>query len=213
MTAPRKPLVVCFDLGGVLVRICRSWAQGCAAAEIDPDRGWKPIDSEGAHHEAIEAYTVGAIDDDAFFLQLEQSSGGVYSAAEFRRLHTAWILGVYEGTESLLDDLRGSGVTITCLSNTNAAHWRQMADWQVLTLLDHRLASHELGCAKPGSEIYTIFSKTLEIEPSDIVFFDDLAENVGAARAMGWDAVPIDYTGDTASQMRQALASRGVVGV
>jgi len=88
-----------------------------------------------------------------------------------------------------------------------------MADWQVLTLLDHRLASHELGCAKPGSEIYTIFSKTLEIEPSDIVFFDDLAENVGAARAMGWDAVPIDYTGDTASQMRQALASRGVVGV
>ena len=29
-------MVICFDLGGVLVRICRDWNEGCAAAGIDP---------------------------------------------------------------------------------------------------------------------------------------------------------------------------------
>ena len=33
MTTPIS--LVCFDLGGVVVRICRSWAEGCAEAGLD----------------------------------------------------------------------------------------------------------------------------------------------------------------------------------
>ena len=32
------PSLVCFDLGGVVIRICRSWEEGCAAAGL-PLRG------------------------------------------------------------------------------------------------------------------------------------------------------------------------------
>ncbi len=27
--------LVCFDLGGVVIRICRTWAEGCAAAGLE----------------------------------------------------------------------------------------------------------------------------------------------------------------------------------
>jgi len=211
MTTPHNPRVVCFDLGGVLVRICRSWEEGCAAAQIDPNRRWRPADSDGVHQKLVAAYTVGAIDDQTFFSQLEQSAGGVYCADEFRRIHEAWILGVYAGAEALLDDLRSAQVTTACLSNTNAAHWRHMADWRVLTALDHRFASHVLGCAKPAREIYTTFSQALGIGPSDIVFFDDMCENIDAAHELGWDAVHIDHTGDTTFQIRHVLIARGVL--
>ena len=30
-----KVKLVCFDLGGVVIRICRSWREGCAAAGLD----------------------------------------------------------------------------------------------------------------------------------------------------------------------------------
>ena len=46
----------------------------------------------------------------------------------------------------------------------------------------------------------------------DVLFIavDDLAENVDAARACGWDAVLVDHEGDTAAQVLAALRSRGV---
>ena len=27
-------MIVCFDIGGVLVRICRTWEEGCIAADV-----------------------------------------------------------------------------------------------------------------------------------------------------------------------------------
>jgi FMN phosphatase YigB (HAD superfamily) len=43
------------------------------------------------------------------------------------------------------------------------------------------------------------------------VFFDDLAENISAARACGWNAVHIDHTGDTAAQVLAGLRAHGAL--
>ena len=43
------------------------------------------------------------------------------------------------------------------------------------------------------------------------VFFDDLAENVSAARACGWNAVHIDHEGDTARQVMAGLRAHGAM--
>ena len=35
MSRKRAIKLVCFDLGGVVVRICQSWAEGCARAGVE----------------------------------------------------------------------------------------------------------------------------------------------------------------------------------
>lgn len=211
MSAGPGPLI-CFDLGGVLVRICRSWEEGLARAGLDAGRGWSPAASDGEHRRLVEAYTVGAIDDAAFFSGLERASGGAYSAEEFRAIHAAWIIGEYTGVADALLELRGAGLTLACLSNTNDAHWRTMLGWPALCALHHLHASHLMGVAKPDPAIYDRFARATGVAPGRIVFFDDLDENIAAARAAGWDAVRVDHTGDTAAQILGALAERGRLG-
>ena len=46
---------------------------------------------------------------------------------------------------------------------------------------------------------------------SDLVFFDDLPENVDAARACGWNAVQVDHAGDTAAQVLAGLRAQGAM--
>ena len=62
--------------------------------------------------------------------------------------------------------------------------------------LRHRHASHLLGLAKPDAAIYHAFAHQTGFSPNRIVFFDDLAENIQAARASGWNAHQIDHAGD-----------------
>jgi FMN phosphatase YigB (HAD superfamily) len=44
-----------------------------------------------------------------------------------------------------------------------------------------------------------------------ILFFDDRTENVEGARACGWTAELIDYTGDTADQLLDLLRQHAVI--
>jgi HAD superfamily hydrolase (TIGR01509 family) len=71
---------------------------------------------------------------------------------------------------------------------------------------------------KPEREIYAAFARATGFDgapgsrgrPAHIVFFDDLPENVAAARAAGWRAFRVDHSGDTAAQMTRALRGLGV---
>jgi HAD superfamily hydrolase (TIGR01509 family) len=220
--------VVCFDLGGVLVRICRTWADACARAAL-PARNAEHLASDGwrePRRRAGDRYQSGQLQCAAYFAELAAASDGLFSAAEFERLHHAWTLDHYPGALELVRALNAQpGVVTACLSNTNHAHWVRLAgadgknEYPAVAELRHQLASHLLGCAKPDARIYQLayakFSEatadqTAPLRPSDILFFDDLPENVHAARAAGWTAFPVDPSGDTVTQMRGLLASAGV---
>lgn len=215
--------VVCFDLGGVLVRICRSWAEACARAtlaERNPEwfagNVWKQL-----RRTVGDRYQCGLIDCDSYHAELAQQNGGAYTALELRRIHDAWTLEEYPGALELVQALNAlPSVSTACLSNTNHGHWVRLAnldgrsEYPSVLALRHRLASHLLGCAKPDPRIYELafstFAEGGRLQPSDVVFFDDLAENVSAARAAGWSAFLVDPSGDTAAQMRRALAGAGI---
>ena len=63
---------------------------------------------------------------------------------------------------------------------------------------------------KPDREIFKVFERTTGFAGSGIVFFDDIEENVLAARDAGWRAEHTDNTGDTAAQLREHLGWHGV---
>jgi FMN phosphatase YigB (HAD superfamily) len=68
-----------------------------------------------------------------------------------------------------------------------------------------------MGMAKPAPDIYRAFEKATGRRGPQILFFDDLAENVAAARALGWHAESIDGSRAPSEQMRAHLAAHGVL--
>ncbi|HMN40757.1 MAG TPA: HAD family phosphatase [Phycisphaerales bacterium] len=221
MTPP--PLIV-FDLGGVIVRICRSLKEAGERCGIDVrDEDITP--DKRAERRAIHAhYERGRLTCDAFFTAIAQTTGGRYTPAQFRAMHEAWIIDEYPGVSQLIDDLHAANIPTGVLSNTNASHWAQMqptpdpAPGRVIapkfptpSKPRHIHASHLLGLAKPDAAIYHEFARRTDFAPGSIIFFDDLADNVNAARAAGWQSHLIDHTADPAAQIRTYLAAQRIL--
>jgi len=203
--------VVCFDLGGVLVRICRSWEEGCAAAGLDVRIDAEQAKADPARLALVHELEVGAISPERFFRRIAETMRGLYTPEEIERVHNAWILGEYPGVVDLVRRLRVGPATLACLSNTNAPHWEVMRGYSALAELHHRLASHELACRKPDEAIFRAVESHLDARPEEVLFFDDTEENVDAARVAGWRAERVDHASDTAAQMIDHLRAYGVI--
>lgn len=212
--------LVCFDWGGVILRICRSWQEGCERAGL-PVRADTASDTVKARRKKIaEAFQVGELTPEAFFARLAEATGGAYTAEEVERIHDAWLIDEYTGVGDVVGELLARpGVETGLLSNTNESHWRRhqrelctgLECFPTVARLRHRHASHLLRLAKPGLDIYHAFVEQTGHRAGRILFFDDLEENVAAARLAGWNAEQIDHTGDTASQIRGHLRAYGVL--
>jgi HAD superfamily hydrolase (TIGR01509 family) len=198
---------VCFDLGGVLVRICRSWDAGCAAAGLELRPGAEAL---GQHADLHDEHQLGRIDGPEYARALSRRLGGLYSPQEILSVHEAWLLGEYADLAGLIEDLHGRGLVTAALSNTNLEHWRRLLHFPAIRRLHHRLASHELGLRKPDPAIYAALEDRVGRRGPRVAFFDDTGENVEAARARGWLAQRIDPQRETAPQMRAALRAWGV---
>jgi FMN phosphatase YigB (HAD superfamily) len=218
-----KIRLVCFDLGGVLVKICRSWSDGCRAAGLDV-RGNSAGDRAGSvRRELTQKLGIGRLSEDEWAEQLALGLGGLYSAEELRRIHHAWSQQEYAGALDLVEELNASQVTTACLSNTNQSHWTRLLhhdgqrplagapEYPAVLRLHRHYASHLLGLAKPDAAIYRAFEQATEHAPADILFFDDLPDNVAAARALGWNAERVNPHQETIPQLRRFLGTYRVL--
>ncbi len=202
--------LVCFDLGGVVIRICRTWAQGCAAAGMtvrDPGL-WRR--ARPARRQLIDELQTGRIDGATFAARASELVAGLYSPAEILGIHRAWLLDEYDGVAELIDRVHHAGLDTAALSNTNHEHWTRMGDFPAVMRLRHLLLSHQLGLHKPDPKIYRRLEHQLGYGAGEILFFDDTPENIDGARAVGWDARLIDPNADPSQQIGEALRDHGV---
>lgn len=203
---------VVFDLGGVLVRICRSWQEACARAGVayEPSASERLLATADERHEISHAYERGRIACADFFAGIARSTRGLISPEAFERVHRAWVIEEYPGVCTLIADLRRAGVRTGVLSNTNHSHWEDLRQG-VAREVDHPHASHLLGERKPDQAIYRAFERAARCAPADLLFFDDLEDNVAAALRAGWQSVLVDHAADPARQMRRELIARGLL--
>lgn len=207
--------VVCFDWGGVILRICRNWREGCERAGVAIHEAAGAPEAMARRRAINIEHQIGAISCEDFFTRVAGASEGLYSADDIRRIHDAWLIEEYPGVGDLIDRLNAiDGVTTALLSNTNATHWSRQHDreggFSAAYRLRHRLASHEMGLAKPDPAIFHAAREHFGVPGEQIVFFDDLEENIEAARAAGWRGCVVDPLGDTAGQMERELIALGV---
>lgn len=210
--------MVCFDVGGVLIKHHRTWDAGCAAAGLPVRPGAMSPEMAAHRHEITAAYTTGRLETDKFYSEMSRIMGGLYSPEEVKKVHHVWLGPEYDGVAAVLHRLVSVNTIDTgVLSNTNRAHWSRMtkteirpAEFPSPSMLRHRHASHLLGFAKPDPRAFREFERRTDYRGSEILYFEDLPENAEVAQAQGWIVELIDHTGDTASQLEAALRRHGI---
>jgi putative hydrolase of the HAD superfamily len=191
--------LVVFDIGKVLLRICNDWRHACEVAGVKVPAGLGAGPPPPDVGDLIRRYDTGLIDLESFATAIAPHSR--LTPHDVIRLQACYLLGAYPGVDQLLDDLARATVRTACLSNTSDSHWRMMHDrsgsnYLPLDRLDYRFASHLVRLRKPDDAIYEHVERQTGTRGDGIVFFDDVPENVEAARRRGWRARRVDPAPD-----------------
>lgn len=127
---------------------------------------------------------------------------------EFLTKFTTWSRRVLPGAKELLEELRGR-YRLAALSNSNELHWeRNTNELRIIELFEFAISSHEIGLCKPDPAIYRVALERAKVSsPDAVVFFDDLAANVEAARSVGMRAHRVHGV----DELRARLVSEGLI--
>lgn len=181
MTA--APEAVIYDIGNVLI-------------EWQPERFYDGVIGAEARHRLFAAVDLHGMNDriDAGALFRET----IYETADLhtewgdaiRMWHDRWIdmaSPVIAPSLSLLRRLRSKGVPVYALTNFGI-HSFAFAETQYdfLGEFDRRYVSGHMGVIKPDPKIYAMVEEDCALPPDRILFVDDRADNIAAARARGW---------------------------
>ena len=99
----------------------------------------------------------------------------------------ATIPGPVEGMPELARRLYDSGVPVFGLTNFGADFWDDFRrEWPVFDGFRDIVVSGHEKCAKPDARIYQIAEQRFGLPAQSLLFVDDKAENIAAARARGW---------------------------
>lgn len=203
--------VVCFDLGGVLVRICRSWSEGCQRAGIEKRLDDNPTPEQQQQLVEVSVqHVTGRCDTRGFAEACRRIFAYRLTVEEIIAIDNAWIQEEYEGVEQLIQRLAATPYELALLSNTTESHWKRLLEYPAIQHIPHRFTSFEMQLHKPDPAIYHAFEAGVGCHSHEILFFDDLAPNVESARTCGWRAEQIDPHQPTAPQLRRHLQQYGI---
>lgn len=191
----RSAPILLFDLGGVLVESTGRSALKKLLPHLIEDQ----IMQRWLRSPAVTRFESGRTGPQAFAGEFIAEWELGIGEAEFLDNFASWIAGFYEGAPALVESLRPR-YRVGCLSNTNAIHWKRLA--QARSLFDHCFASHMTGFMKPEREAYEHALEELRVPAEHVYFFDDLAPNVAAAREAGINAFQVSGLPALAARLR-----------
>lgn len=181
--------VILFDLGGVLIRLRGPRALLPYLAEPLTEKAFL---DRWLHADAVRAFESGRIPLQTFCEELPGSMGLRLDAEAFREVFLTFLDVPYPGAAALLPRLAGQ-YEVGVLSNTSEAHWEMaLSMLPSLQSLRHVFLSCRMGLLKPDVGMFEAVLRDLAHPPDQILYFDDHAANVTAARALGIQAVQVD---------------------
>ncbi len=200
--------VVVFDLGGVVVRIARSWRDRAIAAGL-PLHQEQHCERALTHcWDAVMALQRGEITTAELARRFCEHSDGIYDPEQVVSALNSQLLGEHPGVLELIEKLV---VPHAIFSNTSADHWQMLLRYRAVQLARWRLASFQIGVAKPEPRAYAAVERAVGEAAERLLFFDDNQQNVNAARQRGWQSERIDPFTDVATQLRGHLQQRGLL--
>ncbi len=179
-----KTSILLLDLGGVLVDL--GDPAKAMNLEMTSDEFWDiwlgaPI---------VHQFESGRLSLEQFLIGFGPLIGDS-DPAEFGNRIARWQLRVFDGMPALLATAAKS-YRLALLSNTNELHWQSvLSQTRVFSKFSGLFLSFELGCLKPSHEIFEVVLDKLQCGASELVFLDDTAKNVQAAKERGIEALRV----------------------
>ena len=193
-----------FDLGNVLLYFSheRMCAQLGALCGRSPGEMRTLLMESGLHDD----YERGRLTEAVFRERLESLLGLELDLAELQRAGG----DIFESNPPMLpilDALRARGHRLVLLSNTNETHinWVR-GHFDVLQRFDDCVLSFRVGAIKTEPAIYEAALRTIQCEPGECFYTDDIPAYVDRGREFGLEGEV--FTG--AEDLRTQLNSRGI---
>ncbi|MGR9090637.1 MAG: HAD family hydrolase [Gammaproteobacteria bacterium] len=182
--------VVVFDLGRVLIDIqpARCLAHWARHANVSA----QALEREFVHDPHYEQFERGEIEFRDYASHLRAT---LALQLHDDVLETGWnaLLGEALPQASAAVAAASARFPSFVFSNSNVTHesvWRH-THAELLAPLQQIFVSSSLGMRKPEARAYRCVAEAIGVAPAEILFFDDLAENVAASRAVGYQAVQV----------------------
>lgn len=205
MSRPSPSLAI-FDLGNVIFdtdheATHRLWAELTGrepeelAGQLSMDPTWQDFERGRVSDAQFHRHACAVLGVDLTYAQFVAGWNAIYS-------------DVYDGVEEMLR-LLGARLTIVALTNTNAVHCQAWVPKyaRVLEGFQEVFISSDLGMRKPDREIFEHVLEATHTPPDRAIFFDDVADNVRGAAAVGIAGVLVDQP----SRVREALERYGLI--
>lgn len=112
---------------------------------------------------------------------------------------------VYEAVIERIRLLRAKGFRTGLLTNSFKefrAHLESRVDFSIFDVV---VDSSEVGCRKPEPQIYRLTTERMGVDVAEILYLDDFAANVQAARSHGWRAVHVHTEADVLHALDHAV--------
>jgi HAD superfamily hydrolase (TIGR01509 family) len=190
-----RPSYVLFDVGNVLVHI--EPAQFLRSLSIDTPElreyyQSKIIDIAKRYERGDDSTQVFLTNLDLLFNagdgNLRRARGGkdYFSPGDFRNAMLSIIGAPVEGMEEIVQRV-SSAAQVGLLSNTNPIHFDYCVQrFRAVQSIPTHLLSYQMKALKPEPEIFARASLKIPFPPNEILYVDDIAENVAAARDAGF---------------------------
>jgi len=184
---------VVVDIGGVLERVDDdSWPQRLIARwERRANVAAGHVVATIAEHAPMSAVATGAVS--------ERQIKALYAAAlrlDDAQADEMWaeMWDAYCGEldvemRDFVAGLRPAYKTAILSNSADGARREEQRRYDFESLVDVLVYSHEVGLAKPAPAVFRLTDELLGVEPHEVVFIDDQAGHVEAARTHGWHAV------------------------
>ena len=201
--ASRKITWILFDLGNVLVELhADGLGRAAAALGSTPERLVALFNESGM----AQAIALGKLSPQEFVEQINRRFGTSVAPADVVSWFGPELAVVFPEVPGLIASLKGHyGLAI--LSNTFFGHWDYFIAMDLARQFDALIASHLIGFCKPDPRAYRAALDRMGATAAETVFVDDLAENVQAARALGFTT----FQSTTPAELIQGLQRAGVV--
>jgi HAD superfamily hydrolase (TIGR01509 family) len=175
------PRAVLFDLGNVLIH-------------YHPEEFWKVLGiTDRKERESYQRqlpsifipFEKGEYGLDTCLKRLHNVFNGKYTSSILREAIASVLTTPIAGMEELVGTLSGK-LIVALVSNTNEFHYAYCQRVvPALRYLHPHFLSFRMGFMKPERAFYEHVVRELSINPAEVLFIDDVAENVEAARRFG----------------------------
>lgn len=179
----KKPKAVIFDIGNVLIEWNPERFYDAKIGEAKRLSMFSEVDLHGMNDE---------IDRGGPFKETIYNTAKAYPKweAEIRMWHDEWIKMASPPIAQswvLLRALRAKNIPVFALTNFGVESFAYaLTQYPELAEFDRQFVSGHLKTIKPDAEIYDILERESGLKGDALLFADDRADNIEAAKARGW---------------------------